>query len=107
MQPGWEVPSQARVIRAPRKNPSLGDILVRAKLEGRVRTPPEKLLCHLAHRYMVRHHVSVHLYGSRTDIMIAVPDFFFLQASLKKVHCNRNVAFWLASIFDFCNFELR
>lgn len=58
MQPGWEVPSQARVIRAPRKNPSLGDILVRAKLEGRVRTPPEKLLCHLAHRYMVSNHVS-------------------------------------------------
>lgn len=53
MQPGWEVPSQARVIRSPRKNPSLGDILVRAKLEGRVRTPPEKLLCHLVHRYMV------------------------------------------------------
>lgn len=58
MQPGWEVPSQARVIRAPMKNPSLGDILVRAKLEGRVRTPPEKLLCHLAHRHMVSNHVS-------------------------------------------------
>lgn len=53
MQPGWEVPRQARVIRALRKNPSLGDILVRAKLEGRVRTPPEKLLCHLVHRHMV------------------------------------------------------
>lgn len=52
MQPDLEMARQGRVIRALRKNPTLRDILVRAKLEGRMKTPPDKLLDYLIHRPM-------------------------------------------------------
>lgn len=44
---------EARMIRAFRKNPSLGDLLVKAKLEGRETEPPDALQHFMVHRQMI------------------------------------------------------
>lgn len=41
------------MIRAFRKNPTLGNLLVRAKLEGREREPPDALKHFMARRHMI------------------------------------------------------
>lgn len=54
----WGYAFEARMIRGLRKNQSLGDLLVRAKLEGRVNEPPDTLL-----QFLVQKHIISNLYS--------------------------------------------